>query len=124
VNTDNTGKSNPDTKESDENNDNNNDSLSVGQGDDEALDDVLLSEEDVNEDVPTSLKKLSDDTGALPPIIQSRIRKQARETGESLMMGAGAIKTVTKKSGNSGRNFRSICSRERKKKTIKSSETN
>jgi hypothetical protein len=51
----------------------------------------------VNEDVPTSLKKLSDDTGALPPIIQSRTRKQARETGESLMTGAEAIKTVTKK---------------------------
>jgi hypothetical protein len=49
------------------------------------------------DDVPTSLMKLSDYTGVLPPIIQSRIRKQARETGESLMTGAEAIKTVTKK---------------------------
>jgi hypothetical protein len=65
--------------------------------DDEVLDDVSLSEEDVNEDVPTSIKKLSDDTRALPPIIQSRTRQQARETGESLMTGAEAIKTVTKK---------------------------
>jgi hypothetical protein len=63
--------------------------------DDEALDDVLLSEESVNKDVPTSLKKLSDDTGALPPIIQSRNRQQAKETDDSLMTGAEAIKTVT-----------------------------
>jgi hypothetical protein len=97
VDTDITGNSNPDTKEADDNN-KNNDGLSAGQGDDEALDDVSISEEDVNEDVPTILKKLSDDTGALPPIIQSsRTRQQARETGESLMMGAEVIKTVTKK---------------------------
>jgi hypothetical protein len=98
VDTYNTGNSNPDTKEADENN-NNNDGLSAGpgQGDDEALDDISLSEEDVNEDVPTSLKKLSDDTGALPPIIQSRTRQQSRETVESIMKGAEAIKTVTKK---------------------------
>jgi hypothetical protein len=51
----------------------------------------------VNLDVPTSLEKLSNDTGALPPIIQSRTRKQSRETGESLLTGAEAIKTVTKK---------------------------
>jgi hypothetical protein len=50
----------------------------------------------VKKDVPTSLKKLSDDTGALPPIIQSRTRQQAKETGEILMEGAEAIKTVTK----------------------------
>jgi hypothetical protein len=69
-----TVKSNPDTEEADENN-NNNDGLSAGQGDDYALDDVSLSEEDVNrDDIPTSLKKLSDDTGALLPIIQSRNR--------------------------------------------------
>jgi hypothetical protein len=40
------------------------------------------------------------------------------------MMGAEAIKTVTKNSRNSGRNYRSDCSRERKNKTRKSSETN
>jgi hypothetical protein len=51
----------------------------------------------VNEDIPTSLKNLSDYTGELPPIIQSRTWQQARETGESLMTGAEAIKTVTKK---------------------------
>jgi hypothetical protein len=65
--------------------------------DNDKLDDVSLSEENVNKDVPTSLKKLSDDTGTLPPIIQSRTRQQAKETGESLMTGAEAIKTVTKK---------------------------
>jgi hypothetical protein len=96
VDTDNMGNSNPDTEEADKNN-NTNDGLSAGQGDDEALDDVSPSEEDVNEDIPTSLKKLSDDTGALPPIIQSRTRQQTRETGESLMTGADAIKTLTKK---------------------------
>jgi hypothetical protein len=96
VDKDNTGNSNPDIEESDENN-NKNDRISAGQGDDGALDDVSLSKEEMNEDVPTSLKKLSDDTGALPPIIQSRTQKQARETGESLMTGAEAIKTVKKK---------------------------
>jgi hypothetical protein len=71
VDTDNPGNSNPDAEEADENN---NDGLSACQGDDEELDYVSLSEENVNKDVPTSLKKLSDDTGALPPIIQSRTR--------------------------------------------------
>jgi hypothetical protein len=87
VDTDNPSNSNPDTEEADENN----------KGDDEVLDDVSLSEENVNKDVPTSLKKLSDDTGVLPPIIQSRTRQQAKETDESLMTGADAIMTVTKK---------------------------
>jgi hypothetical protein len=96
VDTDNTCNSNPDTEEADENN-NNNDGLSAGQVDDKELDDVSLSKKDVNEDVPPSLKKLSYDTGALPPIIQSRTRQQSRETDESLMAGAEAIKTVTKK---------------------------
>jgi hypothetical protein len=94
VDTDNTGNSNPDAEEADENN---NEGLRTGQGDDEALDDVSLSEENVNKDVPTSLKNLSDDTGELPPIIQSRTQQQAKDTGESLMTGAEAIKTVTKK---------------------------
>jgi hypothetical protein len=71
VDTDDPGNSNPDTDEADENN---NDGLSAGQGDDEALDDVSLSEENVNKEIPTILKKLSDDTGALPLIIQSRNR--------------------------------------------------
>jgi hypothetical protein len=66
VDTDNPGNSNPDAEEADENN---NDGLSAGQGDDEALDGVSLSEEKVNKDFPTSLKKLSDDTVALPIII-------------------------------------------------------
>jgi hypothetical protein len=108
VDTDNTGNSNPDTEEADKNNNKNNDGTSAGQGDDEALDDVSLSEEDVNEDVPTSLKNLSDDTGELPPIIQSRTRQQVRETGESLMKGTEAIKTVKKNSVNSGRNCRYV----------------
>jgi hypothetical protein len=73
VDMDNMGNSNPDTEESVEKN-NNSDGLSADQGDDKALDDVSLSEEDVNEDVPPSLKKLLDDTGALPPIIQSMTR--------------------------------------------------
>jgi hypothetical protein len=94
VDTDNTGNSNPDAEEADENN---NESISAGQGDDEALYNVSLSEENVNKDVPTSLKKLSDNTGALTPIIQPRTRQQAKETGESLMMVAKAIKTVTKR---------------------------
>jgi hypothetical protein len=71
VDADNPGNSNLDTEEADKNN---NDGLSAGQGDDEALDDVSLSEENVNKEVSTSLKKLSDVTGALPPIIQSRTR--------------------------------------------------
>jgi uncharacterized protein YoxC len=90
VDTDKPGNSNPDTKEADENN---NDDLSAGQGDDEALDDVSPYEDNV----PTSLKNLSDDTGALATIIRSRTRKQAKETDESLMMGAETIKTITKK---------------------------
>jgi hypothetical protein len=94
VDTDNPGNSNPDTEEADENN---KDSLSASQVDDEALYEISLYEENANKDAPTSLKKLSDDTGALPTILQSRTRKQANETGESLMMGAKAIKTVTKK---------------------------
>jgi hypothetical protein len=77
------------------NHDKNNDGISAGQGDEEALADVSLSEENVNKEFPTSLKKLSDDTGALPPIIQSRTRQQAKETG--VMTGAEAIKTVAKK---------------------------
>jgi hypothetical protein len=73
----NPGNSDHDTKEVDENN---NDGLSAGQDEDEdedeVLDDVLLSEENVNKDVPTRLKNITDDTGTLPPIIQSRTRQQ------------------------------------------------
>jgi hypothetical protein len=94
VDTDNSGKSNPDIEEA---NENNNDGLSAGQGDDEALYYVLLSEENANKDVPNSLKKVSGNTVALPPIIKPRTRQQAKETGESLMTGAEAITTVTKK---------------------------
>jgi hypothetical protein len=93
-NMDNPDNSDPDAEEADENI---NDGLSAGQDEDEALDDVSLSEENVKKDVPTRLKTLTDDTGALPPIIQFRTRKQAKETDESLMTGAEPIKTVTKK---------------------------
>jgi hypothetical protein len=95
VGTDNPGNSDPDTEEADEYN---NDGLSAGQDEDEdeELDDVSLSEENVNKDVPTRLKKLTDDTGTLPPIIQSRTWQKAKETGESLVTGSEAIKTVTK----------------------------
>jgi hypothetical protein len=53
------------------------------------------------------LKNLTDHTGALPPVIQSRTRQQAQETGESLVTGENTeewktVKTVTKKQ----RNFR------------------
>jgi hypothetical protein len=51
----------------------------------------------MNKDVSTRIKKLMDDTGALPPIIQSRTRKQAKDTGEILMTRAEPINTVTKK---------------------------
>jgi hypothetical protein len=51
----------------------------------------------MNKDVPTRIKKLTDDTGALPPIIQSRTRQQEKDTGESLMRGAEPINNVTKK---------------------------
>jgi hypothetical protein len=51
----------------------------------------------VNKYFPTSRKKVSDETGALPPIIQSTTRQQPDNIGESLMTGAEAIKTVTKK---------------------------
>jgi hypothetical protein len=40
------------------------------------------------------------------------------------MTGAEPIKTVTKNSRKSGKNYRSDCSRERKKKIRKSSGTN
>jgi hypothetical protein len=72
VDTENPGNSDPDTEEA---NENNNDGLSASQDEDEALNDISLSEENVNKDVPTRLKKLTDDTGALPPIIQSRTRQ-------------------------------------------------
>jgi hypothetical protein len=91
----NSDNSDPDAEEADENN---NDGLSAGQDEDEALYDVSLSEDNMNKDLPVRLKKLNDDTGSLPPIIQSRTRKHAKETGESLVMGAEPIKTVTKNS--------------------------
>jgi hypothetical protein len=124
VDTDNPGNSNLDAEEAEEANENNNDGLSACQGGDEALYDVSLSEENVNKDVPTNLKKLSDDTGALPPMIQSRTRQQAKETGASLMTGTEKSRLLQKNSVNSGRHYRSDCSRGRKKKTRKSSETN
>jgi hypothetical protein len=93
-NPDNPDNSDPDAEEADESN---NDGLSAGQDEDKALDDVSLSEENVNKYIPTRLKNFTDDTEALPPIIQSRTRQQAKETGESLMTGAEPIKTVTKK---------------------------
>jgi hypothetical protein len=49
VDTDNLGNSNPDAEEADENN---NYGLSAGQGDDESLDDVSLSEENVKKTLP------------------------------------------------------------------------
>jgi hypothetical protein len=82
--------SDPDAEEA---NENNIDGLSAGQDEDETVDDVSY----MNEDVPARLKKLTDDTGAFPPIIQSRTPQQAKETGEILMTGAESIKTVTKK---------------------------
>jgi hypothetical protein len=60
----------------------------------------------------------------LLPIIQSRTKQQAKETGESLVTGAESVKNVTKNSGNSGSNYRSNFSRERKKKIRKSSRAN
>jgi hypothetical protein len=120
VNTDNPehlDSADPDAEEADENN---NDGLSAGQDEDDAVDDVSLSEKNMNDDVPNKLKKITDDTGELPPITQSRTRQQAKETGESLVTGAETVKTVTKNSGNSGRNYRSDCSRERKNKIRKS----
>jgi hypothetical protein len=93
-NPDNPDNSEPDAEEAVENN---NDGLSAGQEEDETLDDVSLSEENMNQDVPTRLKKLTDDTGTLPLIIQSRTRQQEKESGEISMTGAEPIKTVTKK---------------------------
>jgi hypothetical protein len=75
-------------EEAEEADENNNDGLSAGQDEDDAVDDVSLSEENTNEDFPTRLKKLTDDTGALPPIIQSRTRQQAKDTSESPVTGA------------------------------------
>jgi hypothetical protein len=43
------------------------------------------------------LRNLRDDTGTLPPVIQSRTRQQAQETGESLAIGATVGTVVTKK---------------------------
>jgi hypothetical protein len=48
------------------------------------------SEDDVIA-VPTQLKKLTDNTGALPPILKSHTRQQAQVTGESF----ATVKTVT-----------------------------
>jgi hypothetical protein len=84
VDTENPGNSNPDAEEADENN---NDDLSAGQGDDKVLYDVSLSKENVNKDVPTSLKKLSDDTGAGPGNKQRKlVRASQRKQRQSRLL--------------------------------------
>jgi hypothetical protein len=49
-----------------------------------------------------ALKKLTDWTGAIPPTIQSRMRQEAQDNGESLLAGANTeewttVTMVTKK---------------------------
>jgi hypothetical protein len=86
----------PDDPEAEEPDESNNDDISASQDEDNAADEpARIPELDTNEGVPTKLKKLTDGTGALPPIIQSRTRQQAKETGESLVMGAGAETSIT-----------------------------
>jgi hypothetical protein len=116
VDTDNPGNSDPDTEEADENN---NDGLSAGQDEDEVLDDISLSEENVNK-----VKNLTDNTGVLPPIIQSRTRKQAKETGKILITGAEAIKTVTKKQRKFRKEFHIRLLKRKEEENKKSSGTN
>jgi hypothetical protein len=75
------------------NNDENKDDDPEDDDDDPEDDDD--ASEDTNEDqdgdekeiVTLPLKKLTDDTGALPPVIQSRTRQQAHEAGENLFVG-------------------------------------
>jgi hypothetical protein len=86
----------PDDPEAEESDENNNDDISASQDeDDAAYDPAGIPELDTNEGVPTKLKKLMDGTGSLPTIIQSRTRQQAKETGESLVMGAGTETSIT-----------------------------
>jgi hypothetical protein len=75
VDTDNLDSSYPDAEVADVNN---NDSLIAGQDEEDAVDDVSLSEDNMNKDLPTRLNKLMDESGAFPPIIQSRTRQQAK----------------------------------------------
>jgi hypothetical protein len=58
---------------------------------DESEHDANDSSEDDVIAVPTQLKKLTDHTGALPPILESRIQQQAQDRGESF----ATVKTVT-----------------------------
>jgi hypothetical protein len=86
----------PDDPEAEEPNENNNNYISASQDEDDAADEPAgIPELDTNEGVPTKLKTITDGTGVLPPIIQSRTRQQAMETGESLVMGAGAETSIT-----------------------------
>jgi hypothetical protein len=64
--------------------------------------DISKNDADAALVVPTTLKNLMSHTGALPPVIQSRKRQQAQETGEILVTGENTeerktVNTVTKK---------------------------
>jgi hypothetical protein len=59
------------------------------------------------------LKELIDHTGALPPILKSRTRQQAQDTGESFAT-VKTSPTSPRSSGNSGRNWNYDCSRNTK----------
>jgi hypothetical protein len=66
----------PNDPEAEEPDENNNDDISASQDEDDAADEPAgIPELDTNKDVPTKPKKLTDGTGALPPIIQSRTRQ-------------------------------------------------
>jgi hypothetical protein len=76
---------------------NNNDDLSVeddndtegipeNDGDEISENNISKNNADETPIVPTKLKNLTDNTGALPPVIRSRTRQQAQETGESLAL--------------------------------------
>ena len=102
----------------DNDNDDHEDPNEPSEDDDEDINGTLDNEDDDadNEDddtdtdeepvipsvVPTILKRLTDNTGALPPVIQSRTRQQSHEAGENLLIRVNTVeepvvKTITKK---------------------------
>jgi hypothetical protein len=85
---------NEDTDDDGDDNDDDNGDAAVEAHDpidNEFEDDAADTSEDDVIAVPTQLKKLTDATGALPPILESRTRQQAQDTGESFAI----VKTVT-----------------------------
>jgi hypothetical protein len=82
--------------------------------DDDIPEDNVPEDDDEELVVTPALKKLTDTAGALPPVMQSRTRQQANETGDNLLIGVSE-KSITKKQrletngrGSSGKRTRHI----------------